>query len=135
MKWKLYYGDGSTFSDEDGSWEDAPALDVQALVCEDSDVGYELNEGSDGWIQNYIWWPEASRPWGVDAYGSLDYLVEVGALELGEPISTMSLQDLIDAGMKIGRSINSKRFEEIHQRAARDDYFPAKSARTRMERE
>lgn len=31
--WKVYYGDGSTFSDQDGSPELAPALNVQAITC------------------------------------------------------------------------------------------------------
>jgi len=134
MKWKLYYGDGTTFCDEDGAWEDAPSRNVQALVTDHKDVGYEVNEGSDGWLQNYIWWPGAAAPWGTDSYGTLDYLVEVGALEMGEPISSLSMQELIDAGVKIGRTINTSRFVEIHMEAAHDDYFPPKSARTRKER-
>lgn len=133
-KWKLYYGDGSTFSDSDGSWEDAPARNVQALVTDHKDVGYEVNEGSSGWLQNYIWWPGEAAPWGADEYGTMDYLVEVGALELGEPMNSLSLQEIMDAGVKIGRTINTSRFMEIYREAINDDYFPPKSARARKER-
>jgi hypothetical protein len=37
-KWVVYYGDGSTFSDQDGSPEDAPSLNVQAITCEPDGV-------------------------------------------------------------------------------------------------
>lgn len=135
MRWKLYYGDGTTFCDADGSWEEAPSRNAQALVTEDDDAGFQLNEGSDGWIQNYVWWPGALRPWGVDRFGTLDYLVEVRALNVGDTIATLSLLDLAVSGVKIGRSIGTKRFLEIHAQAAADDYFPSKSARLRGERE
>lgn len=134
LKWKLYYGDGYTFSDQDGEWEDAPSLNVQALVTEHPDVGYELNEGSSGWLQNYVWWPGANRPWGVDSYGTLDFLVAVHALAPGQTIVLLTLDELIQAGVKLGRSIDTPRFREIRALAGSDDYFPAKSARTRKER-
>lgn len=31
LGWRLWYGDGSTYSNRDGSWADAPADNVQAL--------------------------------------------------------------------------------------------------------
>jgi hypothetical protein len=33
MKWKIYYDDGTTFSDLDGTPDLAPAFGVQAVVC------------------------------------------------------------------------------------------------------
>ena len=33
-KWRVYYGDGSIFSDKDGDPKDAPSLNVQAITCE-----------------------------------------------------------------------------------------------------
>ena len=134
LRWKLYYGDGDTFSDADGSWEDAPARDVQALVIEHEDVGYEVNEGSDGTIHNYIWWPGQPHPWGTDHYGTLDYLVAVGALAPDEPVDTLSMADLVEAGVKVGRSISSDRWREVIAAARADDYFPTKQGRTRAER-
>ena len=47
MRWRIYYP-ASTFSDEDGSWDEAPSDDVQALV-------WWTNEG-------------VNVDWGVDAY-------------------------------------------------------------------
>lgn len=31
LGWRLVYGDGSTFSSDDGSWDDAPSTNVQVL--------------------------------------------------------------------------------------------------------
>lgn len=134
MKWKLYYGDGRTFSDRDGPWQSAPALNVQALVVEDKETGWVLEEGSGNVIQNYAWWPGADRPWGLDYYGTLDYLVHIKVLPAGESVSTLSLQDLMDSGLKLGRSIDTPRFREILKAARDDTYFPFKSARLRRER-
>jgi hypothetical protein len=33
IRWKIYYGDGTTFSNRDGLPENAPALNVQAVTC------------------------------------------------------------------------------------------------------
>ncbi len=32
--WRIYYADGSTFGDEDGAMEQAPAFGVLAVVCD-----------------------------------------------------------------------------------------------------
>jgi hypothetical protein len=34
MRWKIYYDGGSTFSDENGTPDQAPAFGVLAVVCE-----------------------------------------------------------------------------------------------------
>jgi hypothetical protein len=34
MRWRIYYDDGSSFSDADGTLAAAPAWGVQAIVCE-----------------------------------------------------------------------------------------------------
>lgn len=31
LGWKLFYGDGSTYSSKQGAWEDAPAVGVQVV--------------------------------------------------------------------------------------------------------
>ena len=44
MVWKIYYADGATFSDLDGSWNDAPSDGVVCVVVTDKDYGrYVLN--------------------------------------------------------------------------------------------
>ena len=59
MLWKIHYEDGSTFSNEDGSFRDAPFFGVLGVVCD-----------SDEWHS-------------VDFAGLLDYLMQVGIVKLG----------------------------------------------------
>lgn len=33
-KWRIYYEDGSTFSDENGTLKEAPAFGVMAVICD-----------------------------------------------------------------------------------------------------
>jgi len=59
VNWRIYYDDGSTFSNEDGSLQDAPAFGVQAVVC-DPDL------------------------WGTgDFVGLIDYLIKIGIVKFG----------------------------------------------------
>jgi hypothetical protein len=37
MDWKIWYGDGSTFSDQDGRWEEAPCEQVISVTVRDLD--------------------------------------------------------------------------------------------------
>ena len=72
MRWCLYYGDGSTFSNEDGLPADAPALNVQVISTADAviarEVGVVLLYGKD-----YYWWDGG---WfGGDLFGLFDYLL------------------------------------------------------------
>ena len=38
-KWKIFYGDGATFSSDDGDIKDAPATNVQIIVQAHDDTG------------------------------------------------------------------------------------------------
>lgn len=59
MKWRIYYDDGRTFSNEDGELKDAPSFGVQAIVCE----------------------PDL---WGCgDFVGLIDYLARSGIVKFG----------------------------------------------------
>lgn len=42
MRWRIYYQDGSTYSDVDGPVEHAPCDGVQAIVQRDATVGREV---------------------------------------------------------------------------------------------
>lgn len=44
MEWRIYYADGTTFSDQDGAWDDGPLDGVICVVVADPDYGrYVLN--------------------------------------------------------------------------------------------
>ena len=76
MKWKIYYGDGSTYTSEYGTPQVAPSRDVQVIVQDHPRVGVELVSSAD----YYVWMvnDDYARWWGVDIFGLFDYLVEAG---------------------------------------------------------
>ena len=73
MAWKIYYGNGSTFSDTDGPPEKAPALNIQVIGFTDAitaqEVGCQLLHSKDFyWWENNVWL-------GGDLFGLMDYLL------------------------------------------------------------
>lgn len=125
MRWKLYYADGTTFSSEDGVWSDAPYRGVVVLSTEDPNVGRELDHGARG--EFFAWWPDATKPWGHDRVGILDYLAATGR-PTSLLLADLSLDDWRAAGVKIGRSLDNHLFREILLAAMDDPFLPAKSA-------
>lgn len=105
-RWKIYYGDGSTFSNEDGEYYMAPTLCVQAIVLGDEDVGRLLIHGFTSYWWLYGEW------FGGDRNGEFQYDIKRGVLKY----------------KVFGETISNKKFDEILKRAMTDDYFPMKSA-------
>lgn len=132
QKWKIYYDDGTTFSDEDGTWEEAPYRGVLLVVTSDPNVGREVDHGARG--EFYAWWPDATKPWGFDRTGILDYLANLPEYDETTHIADLSLDDWNRAGVKVGRSVDNHVFEAILEQALADDYFAPKSADTLRER-
>ena len=62
--WKIFYDDGSSFSNEDGEPEDAPG--VGAVVIADSVANYTAHRWD--W---YYWRPSKGEWWGADIHGLL----------------------------------------------------------------
>lgn len=131
MQWRIYYGDGSTFSHEDGDWADAPHIGVVGLVTSDPRAGRELDHGARG--EFFAWEPDGSKPWGYDRVGILRYLHRVG-WPTSTRLADLSLDDWGAAGVKVGCSVDNDLFAEILARMASDPDFPPKSARTPRER-
>ena len=47
LAWRIYYGDGSTFSSADGAPSDAPSTNVQAIALEaDPTIGRRISADS-----------------------------------------------------------------------------------------
>ena len=63
--WTVYYGNRSTFTDEDGSPFEAPRTDVQVILQthEASPSGYCLTFGKTyySWEDGQGWWPTDER--------------------------------------------------------------------------
>jgi hypothetical protein len=134
MKWKLYYGDGTTFSDEDGTWEEAPWRGLIALVVMEPDTGWFIEEGSDGRIQAYVNPSWTDNPIGVDYFGLVDYLLEMGYMTGDMVIKDIPPDELASYGVKIGRTIDTKEFYRLRHKASNDPDLPQKSARKWGER-
>lgn len=108
MRWKIYYADGSTFSDLDGDPADAPAWGVEFILQADDlaapeSVGRLIESGSDYYLCEGQEWV------GVDLVGLVDHLAEMGIV-------------------KVGRTVPSSAWREIKRRALSDPDFPEKSA-------
>lgn len=130
LKWRLYYGDGTTFDSTMGLWEDAPWLNVGLLTTRDTVPSSNLRHaGAITWPGDfYLWWPGEEYPRSVDWAGLLDYLGELGE---GYDLkgSDLSLEWLAQRGVKFGRSLPEQQWSEIRKLAFADPDFPRSSLR------
>lgn len=74
--WRIYYEDGSTFSNGDGTLQEAPAFGVQAITCD-----------PDEWHAG-------------DFVGLIDYLVRTGLVKFG----TLTTNEKYKAAVTAARS-------------------------------
>jgi hypothetical protein len=107
--WKVYYGDGSMFSDEDGPLAEVPTLNVQAIVQRDTadlvnNVGRRILTQRD-----FYWWSDQENEWfgGGDLFGLFDYLQRPGLKKV-----------------LFGRTVSYGDFAAAQQRALNDPDFP-----------
>jgi hypothetical protein len=105
VTWKLFYGDGSTFSDADGAPSDAPSTNVQAIAqAADPAIGRRVCSRFD------FYWYEGE--WhGGDLFGLFDYLQRVSP-----------------SIVKFGRVLPRLDFEAILNRAVTDPDLQPKTA-------
>jgi hypothetical protein len=105
--WRIYYGDDTTYDDDDGAPWDAPALGVQAIAVPDAAVGRLI------WSRyDYYWWdPDEDRWIGGDLFGCWDYLTRPGPRKV-----------------IFGRTIPWANHSAIMARAVQDPDLPLKSA-------
>jgi hypothetical protein len=107
VRWRIYYGDDSTFSDEDGDPSQAPALDVQVVAVADETVGRFFYSQRD-----YYWYDTDGGVWyAADLFGLWDYLARPGWKRV-----------------LFGRTRPRAEFEAVFRQAMADDYLPVKSA-------
>jgi hypothetical protein len=110
MDWKIFYEDGSTFSSEDGSPTDAPALGIQVIVQNDPDSGRYNQSGSDYYVYRDGRW------WGVDIFGLFDFLIH-------------------HSPVKFGRTTDNETYLSLFHRAEDDpDFLPRSGFHKRLER-
>lgn len=106
MRWRIYYGDGSTFDSTMGGPQDAP---VAGFICA---VGYSRH-GTRFIAHGYDFyrWEPGDQVWlGIDWWGIVDRLRFGGEF----------------IGFKEGRMVSADRFQELMNTAHRDPDFPTK---------
>jgi len=105
LAWRIYYGDGSTFSSADGAPSDAPSTNVQAIALEaDPTIGRRICSRFD-----FYWYEDEWH--GGDLFGLFDYLQRVSP-----------------SIVKFGRVLPRLEFEKILTRAVTDEELQPKVA-------
>jgi hypothetical protein len=114
MRWKIFYTDGTTFSNQDGEPEDAPGWGVIAVAQEDDVVGVQIHHQRDF----YCFAPEFGGWYAVDYFGFAQYLARPGlkVIKVGDVMPTNEYLKLIHS---------------LHE----DPELPTKSARYSWERQ
>jgi hypothetical protein len=99
MRWKVWYGDGSTFSDENGPPSQAPALNVQIILVRDDDPNSQLGRYPVHRF-DYYWWDDPEW-FGGDLFGLFDYLSRPGDKRVlfGRTIANADHQAIVDAAL------------------------------------
>lgn len=112
--WKVYYGDGTTFSSKDGPPDQAPAANVQVIVQSSAEHGWQALSNS----HYYIWRDE--RWWMVDmqGFGLFDYLLQPGWKRV-----------------LFGRTLPNEDFTRIWQQVASDPEMVEKTGFDKRERQ
>ena len=110
MNWKIYYTDGTTYSDEDGDWENAPSHGVVCVVVKDPDYGRFVLNGL-----NYYYRPNNAGPLDVAHCNDIvPQLVEQAPW------------------LKFGTGVSKAHWKEILIKATKDpDFGPPKNPQRR----
>jgi len=98
MKWIIFYDVDNTFSDEDGSHENAPVFGVQVIVEIDNKYRWRSEVGFD-----YYCWHDIGNGYewiGMDEIGYIDYIAMPGMKRV-----------------LFGRKLSSEKFGEIFREA------------------
>jgi len=110
IKWRIYYGDKSTFDSSMGNPEDAPSTGVICIVQEHKIHGFVVTAFKD------FYWRWNDEWWGSDQAGFW--------------------QHMFDPGVKIvkfGVSVPTELFAEIMSQASKDREFGVKHSNSLLE--
>jgi hypothetical protein len=95
IDWKIYYADGSTYSNEDGEAAFAPGGGVICVAWYDQDNRRRLAHGADYYIC------DEGRWFGVDAAGFWQYMAEPGhkVVKLGRMTGDLNFRLIMSKAM------------------------------------
>jgi len=103
MRWKIFYGDGSTYT---GDPYTAPARNVQAIIADDEHHGWHCVRTCD-----YYWYlPDLDLWQGGDMFGLFDHLIEPGQKRV-----------------LFGRTLGNQEFADVMAMAYDDPDLPPKT--------
>jgi hypothetical protein len=106
IRWRVYYGDGSIYDDDNGEAWDAPTRNVQFVLTSSPEHNWDLCR-----FYDYYWYlPELDRWSGGDIFGLFDYLIEPGQKKV-----------------LFGRTITNAEFQKVFDRACADQSAPMKT--------
>ncbi len=107
MKWKVFYINGETFSNQNGNPEDAPGGGVLAVVQEDDSVGVLVHQMNDFYVfdEQYGGW------YGLDYIGFTQYVIRPGFKIV-----------------KVGEAMDTERYKRMIADIRKDPNLPNKSA-------
>lgn len=108
-RFKIWYDDGTTYTDADGPAELAPKRGVQAIAQSDPNCGRTLCRADDFYI--YQDYDGIAGFQGVDQFGLHDYLIEPG-------------YKLVF----FGRTIGNQEYRKILATVNADDYLPVRTS-------
>lgn len=111
VEWKIFYGDGRTYSD--GPPEYAPKQNVQVIAVRDEVMGRRLESSEDF----YIWTPENGGWRGANWFRLAEYLMEPGSKVV-----------------LFGRTLSDDEYRAVFECASRDCDLPPKSGFSTKER-
>ena len=108
ITWRIYYADGSTFSNLDGRVWQAPGVYAQAIVQVDDAHGFAIVSHHD----YYVWDDKGGgyKWWGADWAGLMIYLMTSGPKKV-----------------VFGSWIERNEFMKVFKRASNDSDFPPKT--------
>ena len=103
MNWIILYSDGSTFSSDEGAWEDAPGRDVQVVIFRDPVLGWTIRHGGQGNSPcDFFRMAGSGQPVGMDQAGMIDHVVhELGVVKQGRMLSSGAWQGILRRAMEI----------------------------------
>lgn len=101
LNWRIYYGDGSTFSSDDGLPQDSPPWGVVAIVSRNGDDPREISVMMGTGFDYFVW--DGVDWWGGDFVGLIDRL------------ATRTAHVVC-----FGRTITTDQYQKVTQKASKD---------------
>jgi hypothetical protein len=87
IDWIILYSDSSTFSSEDGAWENAPGRDVQIILFQHPRRGWTMRHGGNTRKGDFFRL-DGDEVVGMDLTGVIDHAVhEMGVIKEGRMLS------------------------------------------------